>query len=278
MLKKLLKYEYFITARYFIPLYLCFITITLLNKLFKELDLMQDNFQVFDSLDGISKELITSAFRNLTNYLYALFLIAMFLLTTIFLIYRFYKNMTCDEAYLQFTLPVKPGTHIVNKLLVAYTWQLLTFLLVFFSFIVLQAGHGVLPFFQSLQSNFFRLFARQEGQALLLIALLFLIALLSFLSLPLKFYMCMGIGQLFHKHRLLGAIGCYMGLYLLLRFLSVIFFVLYTMFILRTNLTFRSSFISLNIFLGVIASFMLLLVIGYFSITIHLFKNKLNLQ
>ena len=133
MLKKLLKYEYFITARYFIPLYLCFITITLLNKLFKELDLMQDNFQVFDSLDGISKELITSAFRNLTNYLYALFLIAMFLLTTIFLIYRFYKNMTCDEAYLQFTLPVKPGTHIVNKLLGAYTWQLLTFLLVFFS-------------------------------------------------------------------------------------------------------------------------------------------------
>ena len=104
MLKKLLKYEYFITARYFIPLYLCFITITLLNKLFKELDLMQDNFQVFDSLDGISKELITSAFRNLTNYLYALFLIAMFLMITLNMTNLMPKSMLHPRTILLFII------------------------------------------------------------------------------------------------------------------------------------------------------------------------------
>lgn len=278
MLKKLLKYEYIVTSRYFIPMYLCFITITLLNKFFKELDLIKDNFQVFDSFDKTSKEVFTSMFHNLTNYIYAIFIIAMFLLTTIFLIHRFYKNMTCDEAYLQFTLPVKPRTHIVNKLLVAYTWQLLTFLLVFLSFIVLWAGHGVIAFFQKIYSYLDRLHTGEGEQFFLFLFLLFIITFLSYLSLPLKFYMCIAIGQLFHKHRLLGAIGCYIGLYFTLHFLSILFFALYTMYILRTNFTFRSNFIPLNIFSGAMASFMLLLMIGYFSITVYLFTKKLNLE
>lgn len=42
-------------------------------------------------------------------------MVALFVLTMIVIIQRFYKGLLCDEGYLMFTLPVKPWQLIATK-------------------------------------------------------------------------------------------------------------------------------------------------------------------
>ncbi len=46
----------------------------------------------------------------------------------ILLLHRFYTNMFTDEGYLTFTLPVKPATLILSKLMSAVIWSVASFL------------------------------------------------------------------------------------------------------------------------------------------------------
>lgn len=131
MLKKLLKHEYKATARFFLPTYGGFALLLLVQRLSL---LWASTMRHDQSFLGQLARIV----MNLFSFASVLALIALLLCPMIYGITRFYKNMLSDEGYLSFTLPVTVGQHLISKLLVMLSWQILTFFV--------AAGCGVLYF------------------------------------------------------------------------------------------------------------------------------------
>ena len=89
MLGKLLKYEFRATGRLFLPLYGALVIFALINALLL-------SFREIPQLPAVLAMLV--------NILLA---IAVFVVTFIVMIQRFYKNLLSDEGYLMFTKKLK---------------------------------------------------------------------------------------------------------------------------------------------------------------------------
>src|SRR5699024_3526845 len=101
---KLLKYEWKACARICLPMYAALLLLSVVTRV-----MMVE--QVQELLYGIPSVLIAM--------LYLAMIVAVFVVTAIILIQRFYKNLLGDEGYLMFTLPVTVGQHIWSKLIVS---------------------------------------------------------------------------------------------------------------------------------------------------------------
>ncbi|HCM14004.1 MAG TPA: ABC transporter permease, partial [Lachnospiraceae bacterium] len=122
MLKKLLKHELKATSRYITPIFLILFLFTILNKIILGLDIFKGMFKgALKIIPGIA---ITG---------YVLSLIAIVVVTFVILVVRFYKNLTSEEGYLMFTLPVKSNQLVNSKLLIAMFWTVLSILAVILS-------------------------------------------------------------------------------------------------------------------------------------------------
>ena len=109
MLTKLLKYEFKATGRAFLPLYGALLALALVNNLLLRLD--GARFMQTHELSRISAAVGVMA--------YVLLIMAIFVLTLVVMIQRFYKNQLSEEGYLMFTLPVNRHQLIWAKLLSA---------------------------------------------------------------------------------------------------------------------------------------------------------------
>ena len=141
---------------------------------------------------------------------------------------RFYKNMYTDEGYLSHTLPVKPSAHILSKTFVSGTWYLGSTILMlasmfwllssFVSTIFTSAGMTPADMAElkaygldfSL-SHFAEAFSSISSMPFWLFAiLLVLTGLFSCYSSMLIIYVCISIGQLFKKHKVIASILTYL--------------------------------------------------------------------
>lgn len=102
MLGKVFKHEMKSTSRLFLPLMIGFIAITLLCKFTFETS--------YSAILGNNRlmETITVIFF----VLYFIYIIALFVMTSVFIVMHFYKTMVSDQGYLTNTLPVKMSTLI----------------------------------------------------------------------------------------------------------------------------------------------------------------------
>lgn len=105
MLGKLCKYEFQSVARTLVPLYIGTLLLALLNGL-----AMRFDFNFFTGL----MILALSAFG-----------IAIFVVTLVLIIQRFWNNLLKDEGYLMFTLPVSSYQLVASKLISALVWSIL---------------------------------------------------------------------------------------------------------------------------------------------------------
>jgi len=105
MLGKLLKYEFKATARTLLPLYAALLIISVISNL-----LLHSDFQIASVIS------IT---------VFGALLMAVFIVTLILMIQRFYRNLLSDEGYLMFTLPVKTNRLIFSKMIVTFVWFLI---------------------------------------------------------------------------------------------------------------------------------------------------------
>ena len=114
MLGKVFKHEMKSTSRLFLPLMIGFIAITLLCKFTFETS--------YSAILGNNRlmETITVIFF----VLYFIYIIALFVMTSVFIVMHFYKTMVSDQGYLTNTLPVKMSTLINAKLLSAVLWEI----------------------------------------------------------------------------------------------------------------------------------------------------------
>lgn len=260
MLGKVFKYDMKSSSKYFIPLYLGFLAVTLFSKVLLELP-NKGGFLV-RSIFGLS----------ITTYIVTF--IAVALMTQVFIIMHFYKTFITAEGYLTFTLPVKPATHINSKILLGVFWSVLSAIVILLSFVIFAAGHGLNSFFV----EFGYICAKFPTDFIGFIIEGVLLVIVSVISQPLLFYASMSVGQLFSKHKVLGAIIAYFGISFITQLIAVVaVFVLGLSTYTITSFYFNGSALVHGYMIFLIA-LQTLLTVGYYLITYFFISRKLNLE
>lgn len=187
---KLLKYEWKACARTCLPLYGVLILMSLISRI---LYVIPKNASLDFMLPAIS------------SMLYMGVMMAAFVVTAVILIQRFYKNLLGSEGYLMFTLPVTVTQHLLSKTIIAVVMIALSGIAAF-----LSIGIFADMSFGTLFVDMIKGVARSGG---LLFGLeLFALAVLGIADMALFVYMCMALGHLAGKHRLLMSVVWYVVL------------------------------------------------------------------
>ncbi len=224
MLGKLIKHDFKSTSKVMVPISIAFVAITLLGVLFLGTNLMQQ------------EELLPLTITLLIAYI--LMLITLTMISQIYLIVHFYRNMFSSQGYLTFTLPASPQKIFHSKMLVGCTWLLfISVLTVVSALILIGAASG----FENISSIIHEIFSMQlftngnlgtdfsasftevigynSSQLLLLFSILTLISIYYNIAVG---YGSVTIGQLYAKHKVVGAVLVYAGTYLLMQILTTV--------------------------------------------------------
>jgi len=141
----------------------------------------------------------------------------------IYLGIRFYRSMYGDEGYLTHTLPATPLQLISAKAITAVLWSWISGLVMVVSILILYLSYAVprrYPIGTEIINAFKNLISktRAYGYSPLGIGLMNGIYIIAgSVAAILMIYCATALGQLFNKHRLLGAVGIYFGLNVLLQ-------------------------------------------------------------
>jgi len=190
---KLLKYEWKACARSCFPIYLAALLIALINRVFSF-------FQPANMFDAPLIYYLTAAIAVM---LYFGVVAALFVVTAVILIQRFYKNLLGDEGYLMFTLPVTVTEHIGAKTLVAFAMCVIATLTAMLSMVIFSGnGSGLwVEFSQTIPELIFE-------NPLIVLETMLLVALVG-VSGILFVYLCLALGHLAKKYRVAMAIVWY---------------------------------------------------------------------
>ena len=186
---KLLKYEWKACARTCLPLYGVLILMSLISRI---LYVIPKNASLDFMLPAIS------------SMLYMGVMMAAFVVTAVILIQRFYKNLLGSEGYLMFTLPVTQ--HLFSKTIIAVVMIGLSGLSALIS-IFIFADRAFGEMLSSLVAVL-----PHSGQEFLFELELLVLAVLGIAGMALFLYMCIALGHLASRHRLLMSIVWYVVL------------------------------------------------------------------
>ena len=152
--------------------------------------------------------------------------IAANIVTIVYLVIRYYKNLYSPQGYLTFTLPVRTESIIITKVISGSVWMLLSYLSTFLALIIV--GFGALGQTEITVSQFQE--AMGELNSLfgifgprLLLSVLFTV-IVSAIGGVLAMYFCVSVGQLWAKHKILGAVFTYIAVYIFNQIASVVTF------------------------------------------------------
>lgn len=236
-----MKYEIKATGRVFLPLYAA---LAIMSLLFKA--------ATFIPVDYNS---IHSFIFGMGALIFITVIIAIFVLTVVMMIQRFYRNLLCDEGYLMFTLPVKPRTLIVSKLIVTIMWIAASFIVTFLSILFIALDIST----KTVDISDFNLFFSVVGEnfdvlTVVYILELILVAVSVAAAFVLMIYASLALGNLSSKHKLLWSFGAYIGLYISVQFIIMLAVTLCTMFNLNQIVNGTGEFATHAALLGVSAA------------------------
>lgn len=280
MLKKLIKYELKSTSKEFSILYLTFFLLTIINKIY----ITSINY-FSNSIENSTLYDILERLHNVLIFAYHFLCIGIFLLTFTQILIRFYKNLTGNEGYLTFTLPVPTWMLIISKLISSVIWLICSL----FSFLLSQSILFWEDGFGEFVKNFISDFIPSAHPAYIFgIILILLFLIVHFASTTAEFYFFIAVGHLSKKYRIISAIITFFLYNFLKIFLISCFFIKYLFFIVeKADQIFRSFYqnekgLEFITYWNVNASvliILLLIITGILSfITIKIFKNHLNLE
>ena len=196
MFGKLLKYDFRSMLKQFAFIWPAALVLAVINRF------------TLNGLDSSSAVGETTA--GITMLVYVAILVAMFAVTMIFVIQRFFKGLLGDEGYLMHTLPVRPWELIGSKLLCAVATTLLSIVVAICSILFIVPWDGV---------NWGEVFG---GLRYVLShwnshAFFFLLEFLLFLCVGtaqsyLHLYLSMAIGHLFNRNRVAMSVVAYIAI------------------------------------------------------------------
>jgi hypothetical protein len=261
MLSKLMKYELKATSRILIPLYLVLLVISLVNRIIYTPNRNVESFRIID-------QFLLS--------IHATFIGVVLIVTVIYMIIRFYKNLLTDEGYLMFTLPVKVNQLITSKLLITMLWLLISVIVVMSSLFITFANPEFLSNAMKAISMAIQDLNREfGGKWIMVFTQIIIMALLGIISHILLVYVSIALGQLWSKHRIIGSFVSYMVIYTAIQFILIILFIPFGVFV-SDNQT-SASTLSTVIFPMIIVVITLECVASFF-VTNYIFKRRLNLE
>lgn len=199
MLSNLMKYEVQATRRIFLPLYGLIIVFACINKAFFVTNI--------DKIKGIGA---IPFWISMT--VYVLLIAALFVMTLVMLIQRFYKNLLSDEGYLSFTLPVKTHLHLDSKLLVTVLWIVLSFLVAILSIFLLVIDARTVQHFGEVWPHVVSFLGQFGSSVFGLMAEGIVLVLLSIAKEVLHIYLSIAVGNFSSKHKLLVGFGVFIGI------------------------------------------------------------------
>ena len=268
MLGKLIKHDFLSNARFLGPAYIVMLVIALLGRFVTWLATRK---AIMDS--------VAPAFAHIINLLSSLLFMAAF-----WVIYRFYKNIFTDEGYLMNTLPTRPVNLVFSKLLNALIWMLITIVVAGLSWF-LAVGHleGLRDILNQIWDTIVQLFLsnkeaihEQLGVPIWLFVVELLVFILCwFARFTISWYFAIAFGQLISKnHKVLGAIGAYIGLAIASNIVSTAFMgVLGKV----TDTVASNGAVMQTTLLGNSVLFILITAALYWAVT-SIMKNRLNLD
>ena len=269
MVKKLFKHELLSYVRLLIPVYLAVFGAAAFGRF----------VQIFET-DNI---VYTLGFGSVL-ILCGLAAIVAGVLTTIFIILRFYRHLFTGEGYLTFTLPATPIQHLWVKLITAFLCQVVTFLVILLSAMLLGAGDVTTEVFKAAGYLLKLAYAEIGGHLVWFILEFFLLVCVAVVSETLVYYTCIAIGQTFKKNRVLAAVGVYFAYTMIVQGISTVISIVMSvaspflpmdewMTAIEANpYPFVHSFIAVMLAISVGLSVL------FFFITRSILKNKLNLE
>ena len=136
MLRKLLKYELLSTSRVFGLSYVVLLASAALVRLLTEIAYRQS--EIMEQMDLLPIPL-ADIFAGLSAFLYFGVIVAVCVVTLIFILQRFYKNLLTGEGYLMHTLPVTTHQLLMSKLIAAVVWTMASSVAVLLSLYLLVA-------------------------------------------------------------------------------------------------------------------------------------------
>lgn len=201
MFAKLVKHEFIATRRIILFVYLATILMTGTNLLARNLD-----------INWLSSMLL---------FLMVLLAVVQVVLTYALLIYRYYKNLYNSEGYLMHTLPVKAGSILFSKMLVAFTWLMASYLIllaVLSTVLYLIAGEKGFSLREAFQ-GFIQEMGLSESTGRMIMIVVPLYLALSIIYQLAQFYFAISMGSISRLHHLglAGPVIMYLGLYFVLQ-------------------------------------------------------------
>lgn len=259
MLNKLLKYEFKSTGRTFLPIYGALLITSFLTRLF-----------VFNK--DFSNSFFLSLFQVVISSLFGFLLMAVFILTLVVSLQRFYKNLLGEEGYLSMTLPVRPWQHILCKSLTSLVWYIFSSIAAILAFVILAYEKGMLgDFFKAIVTLIRR--GSLNAQILTACGEFFLFAALGILAFTMMLYASMALGQLSANKRLLTSFGAFLALNFLVQILMGVLGNLAAQWIFPV-----SDDWAIHVALLLSIALEIFFLAGFFFITNHILSRKLNLE
>lgn len=270
MLKKLLKYEFRSMGKEISYLWYGLLALAVVNRFALTAPAPQE---------GISEELqvaINGLHYNspiLAVFVFAFIsmMIAMVVLTFIFVIQRFYKGLLGAEGYLMHMLPVTAGQHITAKLIGALSLTLAN------GFVGLLALLLMIPTsFAQLKEMFSLLYQSMQGSEIKIsIPLILLMVIIRLLLGILHLYLAMAMGHLSGKNRIAVSAGAFVLINILANLAGSMFANIFFHFSVNT---FHQSAPNVFGYQLIDAGFSLILCAVYFLITRSILTKRLNLD
>lgn len=268
MVKKLFKHEFKAWLRIMAVVWAVMLAFAAVYRL----------FLCFES-DSVAYTVISV----LAAMIFIIFLSVCIIFCEVFGVVRFYKNLFTGEGYLSFTLPVTAANHLWVKALTTAAMVLITFLMIGVSVLIVTAGDVLTEVWKAAAYLWGEIPPKNVGHMIGYGVEMTVLVLASILFTPMLYYACICIGQLFRKHRVLGAIGVYFGYYYICQIIGTVIMGVLTVF---TETVMEETVVEMVAFpyegfhglLG--GSIVWTVGIGmvYFAICHHIMTKKLNLE
>ena len=212
--------------------------------------------------------------------------------TTLVIVVRFYKTCYTDQGYLTHTLPVTAKQHLNAKIIAAFVTHLLLMIAIVVSLlIIIQVGiHHIFSFIPDYTYEEFRRTIAREftyayrdieeelgiriGQ---FITYIVVYSIISMIANIITTFGCVSLGQLYAKHRVIGAIAAYFILQFVMSIIS--FFastILFNKAIVNDSYTTGFRIISPSSNLTLIL--MVIVAVAMYFANLHMMTKKLNLE
>lgn len=203
---------------------------------------------------------------------------------TVFGIQRFYKNLFTGEGYLTHTLPVTPAAHLWVKALTTVSFDIASVLICLFAGMIATAGEVFSEVCKAAAYLLGYIPQDMVGHLSGWAAEYILLIVVAMLGSHLFYYLCICIGQLFRKNRVLAAVGVYFGFYVASQILGTVLMVVFVILgeagvwdnILE--LVDQHPKASLHIFLGGVVVLSALAALAEYGICHRIIRKKLNLE